>query len=113
MKRNNVFVTVIALSITALGILLAIINIIDFIDFFLMFSIITLSMSVIGFLSRNQNKIICDKCYYKNPNNSTNCIKCGNDIENIICPTCKGVNQYNQKYCTECETKLVCGECSI
>lgn len=85
----------------------------DLIDVLMIEVVLQVNFWLIVFFSRNQNKILCDKCHHKNRRNSTNCVKCGSGIENIICPTCKGVNQYNQKYCRECETKLVCGECSI
>jgi|LGOV01.1.fsa_nt_gb c-di-AMP phosphodiesterase-like protein len=103
--------------LTILIILLTIVSIIVFemgiVEVVIAGIVLSINYWLYAFLSRNQNRIVCDKCYHKNKKNTANCIKCGNDIENIICPTCKSINQYNQKYCFECETKLVCGECII
>ena len=61
---------------------------------------------MIGYLTRKQNKILCDNCNKLNSNKNIICSVCGNNIEDIICPVCKGYNAYSNKYCVECQTKL-------
>lgn len=74
-----------------------------------MFGVVILLVNgfFIDYLSRRQNRIICNKCGYKNSKRHKQCLNCGNDIEDIVCPVCKGLNKYNQKYCSECQTKLL------
>ena len=109
-KIISYFLSFLIIVLTITGIIVFKMGIVE-----VVIAVIVLSINywLYAFLSRNQNIVVCDKCYHKNSVNVVNCLKCGNDIENIICPTCKGVNQYNQKFCVECETKLGCGECII
>jgi len=67
---------------------------------------------LIDFLSRKQTKVVCNNCGHRNTKKHKNCVKCGSDIEDIVCPVCKGLNKYDQKYCSECQTILI-GRCEI
>ena len=49
---------------------------------------------------------ICNICETKNKLEASYCIKCNNDLRDIVCPVCNTVNLFNQKYCTNCETIL-------
>lgn len=66
----------------------------------------------INYLSRKQNKTKCNNCGHYNLSKNSNCVKCGSDIEDIVCSICKSVNKYDAKYCAECQTILV-GRCEI
>lgn len=106
MDRYKKFSYVISFAVILFVVLSIIVFDMGIVEIVIWSIIILADHALFGFLSRNQNKIVCDKCEYKNKMHTTECVKCGNNIEDIICPTCKGVNQYTQKYCWECQTKL-------
>jgi predicted nucleic acid-binding Zn ribbon protein len=48
----------------------------------------------------------CTICGTKNKSSNTFCYKCQSSLESVICPVCEHVNEFDQKYCSNCNAIL-------